>query len=109
MGKESFQPSRPDKLSEKEKGRIANVFEKLKQELPGQFEIEETPDIVKIHRENEKGERVTMGFTKVGDSMLVDGVECPMSEVIEARMRFPKDPVNEAITRLRELKKESKK
>lgn len=102
--------SADEKLSKKERKDIANAFEEAKKDLASRFTIEETPDIIEVEREDEDGRKTTMGFTKVGDSMIVEGASQneKMSDIIAARMRFPNEPVDIALRKFKELRKEKK-
>jgi len=99
--------SADEKLSKKERKNITNAFEEAKKDLASRFTIEETNDIIEVQREDEDGRKTTMGFTKVGDSLPVEGASQneKMSDIIAARMRFPNDPVDEALRKLKEIKK----
>lgn len=103
-----FNPNNPDdKLTKEMRKEIADAFEEAKRDLASRFTIEETPDVIEVRSEDEGGESRTMGFTKVGDTMPVEGVSQneKISDIIAARMRFPNDPVDEALRKLKALRK----
>jgi len=99
------------KLSKDERKDIANAFEEAKKNLASRFTIEETPDVIEVRREDKEGRETTMGFTKVGDTMPVEGASQneKISDIIVARMRFPNDSVDEALRKLKEIKEKRKK
>lgn len=103
--KEPFNPNVPDKLSEHEKKKIAAMFERLKEEIPYEFDVTETPDTLIVKTEDKEKGRVEIGFTKVGDKILLDdGEQYHISDVIEARLRFPGEQQTIALLKLKKLR-----
>ncbi len=95
-----------NKLSDKEDKRVSKMFERVKNEVPYEFEIEETADMLMVRRKDEEGKEIGMGFTKIGDTVkCIDGSEYPFSDIVEARIKFPNDPVIDAIKKLYEERK----
>lgn len=108
--KEPFNPEIPDKFSQEEKKKIAKMFEKLKGEIPYEFDVTETPDTITVKTRDEKKGTVEMGFTKVRDKIILkSGEHYSMSDVIEARLRFPGEQPEEALSKLKKLREEENK
>ncbi len=95
--------SKLEKISPKTRENVFKIISTLREELNMDIDIEETPDIFTIIR-NEEGETKEINFTKVGDKMTVGNSSFDLSEVIEARVRFPSDGVADAIEKLKSLK-----
>lgn len=113
MGNEKFDPNIYKKLDKREENRLKKVFERAGLDLPYKFTVEDGPDTVVVHMKDSDGKDVGMGFTKVGEKIiLADGNKYCFSHIVEARMRFPKDEVLVAIKKLYdknpELKEENK-
>lgn len=99
-----------NKLPEDEAKKLKKVFERTKEEVPYEFTVEEDADTVMVRRKDEDGKEVGMGFTKIGKKiMLADGKKYCFSHIVEARMRFPKDGVIEALRKLYEENSELEK
>ena len=110
MNGEPFNPEAPDKLSQEEKKKIAAMFEKLKEEIPYEFDVTETPDVITVKIEDEKKGKMEIGFTKVGDKMFLgEGGQYHMSDIIEARLRFPGEQQTIALSKLKKLREEKNK
>lgn len=107
--REPFNPKAPDKLSQEEKKKIAAMFEKLKEEIPYEFNVTETPDTITVKMEDEEKGKMEIGFTKVGDKILLgEGEQYHMSDIIEARLRFPGEQQTVALSKLKKLREEKK-
>jgi len=82
------------------------MFERVKDEIPYEFEIEETADTLMVRRKDGEGKEIGMGFTKVGDTVrFIDGNDYPFSDTVEAKMKFPDIPVIDALKKLYEERK----
>jgi len=94
-----------EKISQKTREKIFKTINKLKNELGFDFDVKETPDVITISINDEDTGRKEMSFTKVGDQMMVDETFFDLSDVIEARIRFPNYNVSEAMEKFKNLKK----
>lgn len=69
-----------EKLSEGESHRLADVLETIKHEYGAT--IKETADQVFVTAENKAGEKVTYGFTKVGNEVMAAGKQIDFAKLI---------------------------
>lgn len=98
-----------NKLGEHEREKVFRVLETLKNDSFN-FRVEDTPDILYIifppQSEGESEKKI--GFTKVGDTMTVNGFIHPQhfSDVIEATIRYPNISLTESIPTLKKYREE---
>jgi hypothetical protein len=100
-------------LDEKKSHKLHEALNHLKNE-GFVFDVEEDANNVRVHiaGDAEKGiEEKTFGFTKMGGEVLVAGFSdtVHLSDVIEARLRFPNDSVSRAVEKLKEFRAGEKK
>jgi len=94
-----------NKISDKEDKKLWKMFDRVKNEVSYEFEIEDNPDIVMVRRKDAEGKEIGMGFTKVGDTVrFIDGNDYPFSDTVEARIKFPDTPILDALKKLYEEK-----
>lgn len=95
-----------NKISEKEDKKLSKMLERVKNEVPYEFEVEQDQDTLMVRRMNEEGKEIGMGFTKVGDTVrFTDGNDYPFSDTVEARIKFPNTPILDALKKLYEERK----
>lgn len=102
-----------DSLDDKKSHKLHEVLENLRDE-GFVFDVEEDANNVRIHiagdAEKETEEK-TFGFTKIDGEVLVEGFSdtVHLTDVVEARLRFPNDSVSRAVEKLKEFRTEEKK
>jgi hypothetical protein len=77
MNQEKFEIQ---KLEPDEAHTLSKVLENLEKEYGA--EIQETADQVFVTALNKDGEKVTYGFTKVGDTLLIEGEKINFSRLV---------------------------
>lgn len=95
-----------EKISPKTRAKILERVEKVRKEINYDFEFWETPDAFVIKRKDENGQETETHFTKVDSSLLIkteDGslISCPLEDVIEANLKFPKEDFSEALKKIK--------
>ncbi len=98
------------RLSDKTCKKIERTLQQLREEL-GNVEWTDVHDhgssVFTVTFTDNAGTRHTLGFTKIGDSLPVDGGFYPIEEVVEASVRFP-DNLEEGIKIIHKTHQEEK-
>jgi len=85
---------------EKQEKAVQELVDRLQKELEGDFELNITTDTFEVTVRSSDGSEKKEIFTRMGGKILVRENWYAVEKIIEARLRYPKENLSEALKKL---------
>ena len=88
------------KRRERQEKAVQGLVDRLQKELEGNFELSITTDTFEVTVRSSNGSEKKEIFTRMGGKILVRENWYAVEKIIEARLRYPKENLSEALKKL---------